>query len=53
MSKITYWKCVECGSMVTDLNMHEFDDSDVDTPLHAEFCYGCMDYNVDVVIAYD
>ena len=46
MSKITYWKCVDCGSMINDTNMHEMDGD------YAEFCYGCMNYNVDVVIAY-
>ena len=38
--------------MINDENIHEFDDYDINTPLIAEFCYGCMDYNVDVVIAY-
>ena len=46
MSKITYWKCVDCNSMINDANMHEMDGE------YAEFCYGCMNYNVDVVIAY-
>jgi len=46
MSKITYYKCVDCNSMINDENMHEMDGE------YAEFCYGCMSYNVDVVIAY-
>jgi len=46
MSKITYWKCVDCNSMINDANMHGMDGE------YAEFCYGCMSYNVDVVIAY-
>ena len=25
-SKITYWKCVDCNSMINDENMHEFDE---------------------------
>jgi hypothetical protein len=47
MSKITYWKCVDCNSMITDMNMHE------DNGVHMEFCYGCMNYNPQVVLAYD
>ena len=44
--KQIYWKCVDCQSMITDENMHEMNGE------YAEFCYGCMNYNVDVVIAY-
>lgn len=47
MSKITYWKCVDCNSMINDENMHENADR------YAEFCYRCMAYNVEVVLAYD
>ena len=47
MSKITYWKCVDCGSMIGDANMHENADR------YAEFCYGCMNYDITVVLAYD
>ncbi len=50
-SKIRYWKCVDCSSMINDENMHE-DDSWM-TRKYAEFCYGCMCYNPEVVIAYD
>lgn len=59
-SKITYWKCVDCSSMINDENMHEFDedleielaDGSTLPMLNAEFCYGCMSYNPQVVIAY-
>ncbi len=51
-SKTTYWKCVECASMINDENMHCYDDSNVNVQLYAEFCYGCMSYNTEVVIAY-
>ena len=44
--KQTYWMCVDCSSIINDLNMHE-DNGD-----YAEFCYGCMSYNTTVVIAY-
>ena len=47
MSKLTYWKCVDCNSMINDGNMHENADR------YAEFCYGCMNYNTEVVLAYD
>ncbi len=45
-SKITYWKCVDCNSMINDENIHDLDGD------YAEFCYGCMNYNPEVVIAY-
>lgn len=45
-SKITYWKCVDCSSMINDENIHELDGD------YAEFCYGCMNYHPQVVIAY-
>jgi len=51
-SKITYWRCVDCSSMINDENMHEFDTLVRGDPLYAEFCYGCMQYNPEVVIAY-
>lgn len=47
MSKITYWKCVDCGSMINDSNMHK-DDGE-----YAEFCYGCMNYHITAVVAYE
>lgn len=51
MSKITYWKCVDCGSMINDSNMHERFSKK--TVKYAEFCYRCMQYNPEVVLAYD
>ncbi len=45
-SKIIYWKCVDCSSMINDENVHDLDGE------YAEFCYGCMNYNPEVVIAY-
>lgn len=54
MSKITYWKCVDCNSMINDSNMHEVDLSTMaGARLYAEFCYGCHSYNPEVVLAYD
>ena len=50
-SKMTYWKCVDCNSMINDENMHEFEDP-WPHEKYAEFCYGCMSYNTEVVIAY-
>ncbi len=44
--KQTYWMCVDCTSIINDLNMHESNG------VFAEFCYGCMHYNPEVVIAY-
>lgn len=57
-SKITYWKCVDCNSMINDENMHEVDHMVGNTgkffdPKYAEYCYGCHSYNPEVVIAYD
>ena len=53
-SKITYWKCVDCNSMINDESMIFRDplrdhnnDNDV-----VEYCYGCHSYNPEVVIAY-
>lgn len=56
MSKITYWKCVDCNCMINDSNMHEImvrrvDGTEYDR--YAEFCYGCMNYHPEVVLAYD
>lgn len=56
-SKITYWKCVDCNSMINDENMHEVDFvvksyRYLEEPKYAEFCYGCMIYNPEVVIVY-
>jgi hypothetical protein len=57
MSKITYWKCVDCNSMINDENMHDMSEGGVIWLPHyqryAEFCYGCMNYNPEVVLAYD
>jgi hypothetical protein len=50
MTKIVYWKCVDCQSMITDANMH---DSAEPHRKYTEFCYGCMSYGPEVVIAYD
>ncbi len=50
-SKITYWKCVDCNSMINDENMLH-DDMEWNEGLYVEFCYGCMSYNPEVVIAY-
>lgn len=44
MSKLAYWKCVDCNSMINDENIHENG---------MEFCYGCMNYDPEVVLAYD
>ena len=57
-SKITYWKCVECNSMINDENMImqlDVRDHRIDYPTGnelVEFCYGCHTYNPQVVIAY-
>ena len=56
--KQIYWKCVDCQSMINDENMHENPEififgagsSDIK---YAEFCYGCMNYHPEVVLAYD
>ena len=50
-SKIRYWKCADCASMINDENMLH-DDMDMDQNKYVEFCYGCMSYNPEVVIAY-
>jgi hypothetical protein len=52
MSKITYWKCVDCNSMINDSNMHCLGSDDPDVAAYGEFCYGCMSYNPEVVIGY-
>ena len=46
MSKHIYWKCVDCNSMINDVNMHQKHG------VYAEFCYGCMNYHPEVVLAY-
>ena len=56
-SKITYWKCVECNSMINDENMimQPLDDRSIDLPTGnelVEFCYGCHTYSPQVVVAY-
>ena len=55
MSKIMYWKCVDCNSMINDENMHELHEHyGVNVvELYAEYCYGCHSYNPEVVLAYD
>jgi hypothetical protein len=55
MSKLRYWKCVDCNSMINDENMHELQDFafKINNSKYAEFCYGCMNYNPEVVLAYD
>ena len=53
MSKLIYWKCIHCNSMINDENMHDFSESvDLHPTLVAEFCYGCHSYNPEVVLAY-
>ena len=54
--KQTYWRCVDCGSIINDANMHDLCRDFNNTGLrfdirYAEFCYGCMIYNPEVVIA--
>ena len=51
--KQIYWKCVDCQSMITDSNMHTLGSDDLDVSAYAEFCYGCMSYCPEVVLAYD
>jgi hypothetical protein len=51
VSKIRYWKCVDCSSMINDTNML-IDDNEFDFTKYVEFCYGCLSYNPEVVIAY-
>ncbi len=54
-SKMRYWKCVDCNSMINDENMHEIEfhkDNELVVDKYAEFCYGCMNYYPHVVIAY-
>ena len=53
--KQTYWMCVDCSSIINDDNMQlmeEWPPLRLDFPLYVEFCYGCMNYNPEVVIAY-
>ena len=54
-SKITYWKCVDCSSMINDDNMVELDGGIshryASMPC-IEFCQGCFTYNPEVVLAY-
>ena len=47
MSKITYWRCVDCGSMINDENMYD------GVHIILEFCISCMNYGGEVVVAYD
>ncbi len=54
MTKHIYWKCVDCNSMINDENMHdvgEMTHGSLDDR-YAEFCYGCMNYHPEVVLAY-
>jgi len=53
--KQIYWKCVDCNSMINDENMHEVDiclHTDSVEQKYAEFCYGCMHYHPEVILAY-
>jgi len=49
-SKMTYWKCCDCSSMINDESMIYDDRSEWRQVV--EFCYGCHSYNPEVVIAY-
>lgn len=51
MSKQIYWKCVDCNSMINDENIHEMRGEHA-WRKYAEFCYGCMNYHPEVVLAY-
>lgn len=52
--KRRYWKCVDCGSEINDENMLEpIDKVGIAGMAYAEYCYGCVNYNPEVVIAYD
>ena len=53
--KQIYWKCVDCQSMINDSNMHDVDKMTFGAldSRYAEFCYGCMNYHPEVVLAYD
>ena len=56
MSKLRYWKCVDCNSMINDENMMDLDKWNEVTwtkNRYAEFCYGCMNYEITVVLAYE
>jgi hypothetical protein len=37
--------------MITDMNMHERLENK--TVKFAEFCYGCMNYGPEVILAYE
>ena len=50
MIKQIYWKCVDCSSMINDESII-YDDTSQWRQV-VEFCYGCMSYNPEVVIAY-
>ena len=59
MTKQIYWKCVDCNSMINDENMHLLEGTHGEKWYprqkyirYAEFCYGCMNYNPEVVLAY-
>ncbi len=54
MTKQIYWKCVDCNSMINDENMHDVDGQNWIRfeNRYAEFCYGCMNYHPEVVLAY-
>lgn len=55
--KRRYWKCVDCGSEINDECMREVRYSPAGTrsvyTRFVEFCDGCVNYNPEVVIAYD
>jgi len=49
-SKIRYYKCVDCNSMINDESM--IYDEGSEWRQVVEFCYGCMQYNPEVVLAW-
>jgi DNA-directed RNA polymerase subunit RPC12/RpoP len=46
MSKITYYKCVDCGSQISKAGV-------VEELMKAVYCWNCVNYDIDVVIAYE
>ena len=46
MSKITYWKCVDCGSPLSEAGVSK-------ELMKAVYCWHCVNYDIDVVIAYE
>lgn len=54
-----YWKCADCGQKIGDENMHDFTEETRSNTTgfyrfrhSVEFCYGCLNYNPEVVIGY-